>query len=64
VKQGVRVKERLTSKNINLPLPLSPPWGILLAFFPESVHVNHRISRRSGITKLLCDATTAADFFI
>jgi hypothetical protein len=52
------MKKRPTSKNINFPLPLPSPWGILLAFFPKLVRVNRRIGRRSGITKLLCDATT------
>jgi hypothetical protein len=56
------MKERPTSKNIGFPLPLPPPRGILLAFFPESVRVNRRIGRRSGIIKSLCDATAAADF--
>ncbi len=49
-------------KKIDFPLPLPPPRGILLAFFPKSVHINRRIGRRSGITKLLFDATTMANF--
>jgi hypothetical protein len=58
------MKERPTSKNIDFPLPLPPPWGILLAFFPELVRVNCQIGRHSGITKSLCDATMAAKFFL
>ncbi len=38
------------------------PWGILLAFFSELVRINRQIGCRSGITKLLCDATMAVDF--
>jgi hypothetical protein len=56
------MKERPTSKNIDFPLPLPTPWGILLAYFPKSVRVNRQIGHHSGITKSLSDATTAADF--